>query len=568
GHGVYVYENKYFRYEGEWRNGLKDGQGRLLMTDGTYYAGQFKNGEIQGHGVKFFAGSKDEYTGYFVKGEMHGRGRMVYFDGAIYEGEWQKNKKHGYGIMHRPLGPETYEGSYLKGMRDGYGSMLYRFAFNDGRIALSLAGVSGEFGEFFGDLFHGKGLIRHSSGVRYEGEWVNGLPLNMASKIVIVLEEVQETKIKRRGFRPKRIEETDNRPNIIIHQGKTFKIRVECRSENDSLCEDDGRELRVTAGFRYEPQEKSKDSETLEKDDIQERLIDTPFGYSVVSYPITEQINFCTKELEDVDDDVDLSQESNENEVEKFRQQKKENLEEKYARTGEYVLMVHDVTNPPYLEKTLAPAFLLLKLKQPLVEKKRSVRSRIVIIGGDGSACEVLNAMVKKSQGAVGEPITEISPIQKSVSIIPLDLRGRFISFTNFNGSILDLETNKQYPTMADKHKGNQNPTATNLLVYKDARGMHILKQMMDMTKRTDDSLSREFLDVINSSSYTVHINPPQSEDNQNKKYQVNGSTTEGGDVEYDACSCVAVDGEIFSIKDNTFEVRLHSQAVSVFSSS
>lgn len=26
GHGIYQYENKYFRYEGQWRNGTKHGE--------------------------------------------------------------------------------------------------------------------------------------------------------------------------------------------------------------------------------------------------------------------------------------------------------------------------------------------------------------------------------------------------------------------------------------------------------------------------------------------------------------------------------------------------------------
>jgi hypothetical protein len=32
--------------------------------------------------------------------------------------------------------------------------------------------------------------------------------------------------------------------------------------------------------------------------------------------------------------------------------------------------MVHDVTNPPFMGKTLDPAFILMKLKKPKREKK------------------------------------------------------------------------------------------------------------------------------------------------------------------------------------------------------
>jgi len=40
-------------------------------------------------------------------------------------------------------------------------------------------------------------------------------------------------------------------------------------------------------------------------------------------------------------------------------------LEEKVARTGEYVLIVNDVTNPPFMGIRLPPSYLLLKLKRP-----------------------------------------------------------------------------------------------------------------------------------------------------------------------------------------------------------
>ena len=35
--GTYLYSNSFFQYEGEWKQGLKHGQGRLSMGDGSYY---------------------------------------------------------------------------------------------------------------------------------------------------------------------------------------------------------------------------------------------------------------------------------------------------------------------------------------------------------------------------------------------------------------------------------------------------------------------------------------------------------------------------------------------------
>ena len=65
------------------------------MRDGTFYEGQFIDGEITGHGYKYFASTKARYTGQFLNGELEGYGIMTYADGTQYEGEWHQNKKRG-----------------------------------------------------------------------------------------------------------------------------------------------------------------------------------------------------------------------------------------------------------------------------------------------------------------------------------------------------------------------------------------------------------------------------------------------------------------------------------------
>ena len=65
------------------------------MADGSFYEGQFMDGEIQGHGFHRWVSTKNEYTGQFVKGELNGHGIMMYGDGSRYEGEWVDNKREG-----------------------------------------------------------------------------------------------------------------------------------------------------------------------------------------------------------------------------------------------------------------------------------------------------------------------------------------------------------------------------------------------------------------------------------------------------------------------------------------
>ena len=65
------------------------------------------------------------------------------------------------------------------------------------------------------DMLNGQGTMKHCSGMSYEGLWVNGKPLNIATKLVIKCE---------------------NPPLEVIH-GETFNIEVECRNDEDELIE-------------------------------------------------------------------------------------------------------------------------------------------------------------------------------------------------------------------------------------------------------------------------------------------------------------------------------------------
>jgi len=46
---------------------VKLGHGKLMMADGSYYEGEFKNGEIEGHGFRKWQSSGNTYSGEFSK---------------------------------------------------------------------------------------------------------------------------------------------------------------------------------------------------------------------------------------------------------------------------------------------------------------------------------------------------------------------------------------------------------------------------------------------------------------------------------------------------------------------
>jgi len=74
---------------------LSPGQGKLLFKDGSYYEGEFVDGEITGEGCRLWASSGNTYSGQFVLGEPQGHGVMKYKAGGRYEGELSHGLREG-----------------------------------------------------------------------------------------------------------------------------------------------------------------------------------------------------------------------------------------------------------------------------------------------------------------------------------------------------------------------------------------------------------------------------------------------------------------------------------------
>ena len=118
-------------YEGQLVNDLKDGpgtltyadgrvltgrfkdgycdNGQLLFPDGSIYEGELRDGKRNGLGVYHFADG-GFYQGYSENGAFHGQGKMQWFDDGIYEGEWQNGEIHGYGTEMRTDGTLRHRG--------------------------------------------------------------------------------------------------------------------------------------------------------------------------------------------------------------------------------------------------------------------------------------------------------------------------------------------------------------------------------------------------------------------------------------------------------------------------
>lgn len=78
-HGTAYNKNKITGeiYLGEFREGVREGKGRLVCGDGSVYNGEFVGDLPQGVGDMEYV-NKDKYIGGFVQGVREGRAEYIY----------------------------------------------------------------------------------------------------------------------------------------------------------------------------------------------------------------------------------------------------------------------------------------------------------------------------------------------------------------------------------------------------------------------------------------------------------------------------------------------------------
>lgn len=96
------------RYDGEMRDGLKQGTGleNLDIYDGTSWLSA-----RTGRGSELIGGVR--YDGKFEGGKRSGAGSMIWASGDIYVGSWKNGLPHGYGEVI--IGTERIAGQWYAG---------------------------------------------------------------------------------------------------------------------------------------------------------------------------------------------------------------------------------------------------------------------------------------------------------------------------------------------------------------------------------------------------------------------------------------------------------------------
>ena len=102
-----------FRIIAEMVNGIPEGKGFLLRSDGSIYAGDFKEGLMHGEGT-FIWPDGSVYEGGYFNNRKEGEGKIVSEEGLKYIGGFKNDMMHGEGVLISPHGME-HEGLWVEG---------------------------------------------------------------------------------------------------------------------------------------------------------------------------------------------------------------------------------------------------------------------------------------------------------------------------------------------------------------------------------------------------------------------------------------------------------------------
>ncbi|EGR28379.1 protein kinase domain protein [Ichthyophthirius multifiliis] len=128
------------KYEGEVKNGLRDGKGKYYYNNGGYYEGQWKDGQMNGQGTLYFPDGQTAYDGQWRNDKFQGYGVLYnntiinsnqYFDcknfnnlgdfWTKYEGDFKQDQKDGFGTLYLSNG-EKYVGGFKSNKIQGQGT--------------------------------------------------------------------------------------------------------------------------------------------------------------------------------------------------------------------------------------------------------------------------------------------------------------------------------------------------------------------------------------------------------------------------------------------------------------
>ena len=142
-------EDDYLRYSGNWVNDNINGLGKMIFVSGNVYNGSWKDQQMSGTGEMTYANTYPEeyedyedhtstnyskYNGEWINGVKNGNGKMLFTNGDVYNGQWDNDYISGLGRLtyssNNPNNYAFYSGSWDNDSKNGAGSLV----FTDGRL--------------------------------------------------------------------------------------------------------------------------------------------------------------------------------------------------------------------------------------------------------------------------------------------------------------------------------------------------------------------------------------------------------------------------------------------------
>ena len=178
----YNNENDILLFEGEYKNGKRNGKGKEYYYGGKLeFEGEYLNGKINGKGKEYDSNGKIKFEGeylysYKLSGKYNINGKLEYEGEFLYNKKWNGKGydengniiyelKNGTGKV-KEYYPEValeFEGEYLNGKRNGKGKEYYK-----DKLRFE--------GKYLNDQRNGKGKEYDSNGkIKFEGEYLNGI---------------------------------------------------------------------------------------------------------------------------------------------------------------------------------------------------------------------------------------------------------------------------------------------------------------------------------------------------------------------------------------------------------
>ena len=109
GKGKIVYgsgNNRGGSYEGDWSYNKKEGRGVCIDSNGDRYDGAFMGNSRHGDGTQVYASNGARYVGMWQHNLPH-QGKLILSDGTLYEGDWKDDMFSGVGRINYANG-DTY----------------------------------------------------------------------------------------------------------------------------------------------------------------------------------------------------------------------------------------------------------------------------------------------------------------------------------------------------------------------------------------------------------------------------------------------------------------------------